>query len=94
MHSAAHGQSPQSDGAAVAKDPVCGMSVDPHGTLHHAEHLGRPYHFCSAGCRTKFVADPGRYLSGAGPVEPVREGAIYTCPMHPEIRRSGPGSCP
>jgi Cu+-exporting ATPase len=92
MHASAHRHEP---GATdKVKDPVCGMSVDPHTTRHHAEHLRRPYHFCSAGCRTKFVADPGSYLLGAGSVEPVPEGAIYTCPMHPEIRRSGPGSCP
>ena len=56
---------------------------------------GRTYYFCSAGCRTKFVADPARYL---GPkqahAEPVPAGTIYTCPMHPEIRQVGPGSCP
>ena len=44
-------------------DPVCGMSVDPRKTAHHAEHAGMPYHFCSSGCRTKFVSDPQRYLT-------------------------------
>src|SRR4051794_10391918 len=47
------------------KDPVCGMSVDPHTAKHRAEHGGRPYYFCSAGCRTKFLADPARYLDPA-----------------------------
>jgi Cu+-exporting ATPase len=47
----------------LVEDPVCGMSVDPHTTAHHANHLGRPYHFCSAGCRGKFIADPERYLT-------------------------------
>lgn len=76
-------------------DPVCGMSVDPHVTPHRAEHAGRPYHFCSAGCRTKFVADPLKYLDPASRVaEPVPEGAVYTCPMHPEVRQVGPGACP
>lgn len=76
-------------------DPVCGMAVDPHRTAHHADHLGRPYHFCSAGCRTKFIADPEAYLGGrVGATEPVPEGAIYTCPMHPEVRQQGPGACP
>ncbi|TPE62604.1 heavy metal translocating P-type ATPase [Sandaracinobacter neustonicus] len=92
MHASAHQHEP--DGISKVKDPVCGMSVDPHTTPHHADHLGRPYHFCSAGCRTKFVADPARYLAGKGSAEPVPEGAIYTCPMHPEIQRPGPGSCP
>jgi Cu+-exporting ATPase len=83
-------------GAHLATDPVCGMSVDPHTAAHRAEHAGRPYYFCSAGCRTKFVADPQKYLDPAAradePAPPP--GTIYTCPMHPEIRQVGPGSCP
>src|SRR5689334_21615768 len=75
-------------------DPVCGMTVDPHKTPHRAEHAGHPYYFCSAGCRTKFLADPTRYLGEAKEPESVPEGTIYTCPMHPEIRQVGPGSCP
>jgi Cu+-exporting ATPase len=74
-------------------DPVCGMSVDPHTAKHRAEHRGHAYYFCSAGCRTKFVSDPEKYLGTRSP-EPVAKGAIYTCPMHPEIRQIGPGSCP
>ncbi len=78
-------------------DPVCGMTVDPHRTKHRAEYGGRTYYFCSEGCRNKFSATPERYL-GAGSNEPVPtpvpEGTIYTCPMHPEIRQIGPGSCP
>ena len=78
------------------KDPVCGMTVDPAKTAHHAEHAGHAYHFCSAGCRTKFVAEPGRYLQAREPLraEAVAPGTIYTCPMHPQIRQPGPGSCP
>jgi Cu+-exporting ATPase len=87
----AHGS--QSVAESQAKDPVCGMSVDPHTTQHRAEHAGRTYYFCSGGCRTKFLADPERYLSPEA-AEPVRPDAIYTCPMHPEIRQVGPGSCP
>ncbi|HLF22055.1 MAG TPA: heavy metal translocating P-type ATPase, partial [Aestuariivirga sp.] len=81
----------------LAVDPVCGMSVDPHAAKHKADHGGRPYYFCSAGCRTKFIADPQKYLdpeAAKATVEPVPEGTIYTCPMHPEIRQVGPGSCP
>ncbi len=74
-------------------DPVCGMSVDPHTAKHRAEHRGHSYYFCSAGCRTKFVNDPQKYL-GNRELESVPEGTIYTCPMHPEIRQVGPGSCP
>src|SRR5215204_5347527 len=79
------------------KDPVCGMSVDPHTAKHRAEHVGQPYYFCSAGCREKFLADPARYVDPSVAAEeagPVPEGTIYTCPMHPEIRQVGPGSCP
>ena len=85
-----------SGGAALGvKDPVCGMDVDPHTTQYRADHAGRTYYFCSAGCRKKFVAEPARYLD---PKESQREAvapdAIYTCPMHPEVRQVGPGSCP
>jgi len=78
-----------------AKDPVCGMTVDAPTSRHRAEHGGKTWHFCSAGCRTKFVAEPERYL-GAAPAPPrqAAEGAIHTCPMHPEVRQVGPGACP
>ncbi|HVZ51473.1 MAG TPA: heavy metal translocating P-type ATPase, partial [Pseudolabrys sp.] len=71
----------------------CGMTVDPHTAKFRAEHHGHTYYFCAAGCRTKFIANPQKYLGEREP-EPVVEGAIYTCPMHPEIRQIGPGSCP
>jgi P-type Cu+ transporter len=74
-------------------DPVCGMTVNPHAAKHRADHHGRTYYFCSAGCRTKFVANPQKYL-GERQSDAVTEGTIYTCPMHPEIRQVGPGSCP
>ena len=83
----------QADETHLAKDPVCGMTVDPHTAKHRAEHAGRTYYFCRAGCREKFEADPERYL-GPRAEEPVPEGTVYTCPMHPEIRQVGPGSCP
>lgn len=83
-----------SDSAATVKDPVCGMSVDPTTTAHRASHGGQDYFFCSAGCRTKFIGDPMRYLNPRVEAEPAVPGAIYTCPMHPEIRQEGPGSCP
>jgi len=76
-------------------DPVCGMTVDPHTAEHRQAHNGRSYYFCSAGCGTKFAADPAKYLDrDQSAAAPVPEGAIYTCPMHPEIRQRGPGSCP
>ena len=79
--------------ALTVKDPVCGMNVDPHQTPHRHELRGQTYYFCSAGCRTKFAADPDRYLGDKAPT-PARPDAIYTCPMHPEVRQVGPGSCP
>ncbi len=76
------------------KDPVCGMTVTADSEHRH-EHEGHTHFFCSAGCRTKFAADPAKYL-GEAPRAPedVPEGTIYTCPMHPEIEQIGPGSCP
>lgn len=66
-HNHGHVHDHAHDHAAVArddthkvKDPVCGMMVDPHTTEHKAEHAGRPYYFCSAGCRAKFLAEPER----------------------------------
>jgi P-type Cu+ transporter len=76
-----------------AIDPVCGMAVDPHTAKHRADYRGHTYYFCAAGCCTKFVADPQKYLGEQLP-EQVVEGATYTCPMHPEIRQVGPGACP
>jgi Cu+-exporting ATPase len=75
-------------------DPVCGMSVDPATSKHRHEHHGETFHFCSAGCRTKFAADPAKYLDKREPEPVLPAGTIYTCPMHPEIRQVGPGSCP
>ncbi len=76
-------------------DPVCGMTVDPATSKHRADHGGTTFHFCSAGCRAKFVAAPETYLQpkAAAPA-PANPGALYTCPMHPQIRQVGPGSCP
>ena len=81
--------------AAAATDPVCGMTVDPATAAHKTDHEGRTHYFCSAGCKAKFQATPAVYLgAGAKAAQPVAAGVIYTCPMHPEIRQQGPGSCP
>ena len=81
--------------AGDVKDPVCGMTIDPHTANHRYAHNGYPYYFCSSGCREKFIADAARYLQAeARAVQPLPAGTIYTCPMHPEIRQPGPGSCP
>ena len=79
---------------AKARDPVCGMSVDPATSPHRFDYDGKAFHFCSAGCRTKFAADPQAYLDKNPPKPDVPEGTIYTCPMHPQIRQVGPGNCP
>jgi Cu+-exporting ATPase len=71
------------------------MTVDPASTKHRVEHGGAVYHFCGASCAVKFAADPAKYLKPSEAVPPgAPKGTIYTCPMHPEIRRSEPGSCP
>jgi len=82
--------------SAPAKDPVCGMWVDPATANHKAEHRGATFYFCSARCRERFVAEPARYLGDSThpPPKPASSGAVYTCPMHPEIRQSDPGHCP
>jgi len=79
----------------TSSDPVCGMTVKLPSTHHH-EHGGETYHFCCAGCRTKFSADPGHYLRGEHRNVPAAvEGASsYTCPMDPEIVQDEPGTCP
>ena len=74
------------------RDPVCGMAVKPESP-HVMELDGIRYRFCSAQCKTKFDAEPARYRSPL-PVETAAPGTEYTCPMHPEIRQVGPGTCP
>jgi len=81
----------------VLTDPICGMTVDPQEAAGKFEHGGRTYYFCSTHCLEKFRADPEKYLSGRAAEEEEEEappGAIYTCPMHPEVRQRGPGVCP
>ena len=81
--------------AAKVRDPVCGMMVDPATGTHHASHAGTNYHFCSAGCRSKFIADPEKYLQPTpDPAASEPAGTIWTCPMHPEVRQDHPGNCP
>jgi Cu+-exporting ATPase len=78
-----------------SKDPVCGMSVDPHTAEHRSEHAGKTWYFCSSGCKSKFNDAPEKYLGDKSEQEePVAPGTMFTCPMHPEIRQQGPGDCP
>jgi Cu+-exporting ATPase len=96
-HSGCCAQSSVAGGGAAATDPVCGMTVDLSKTAHHAGYQGEEFHFCSARCREKFVAEPSKYVVKglfSRDEEAVAAGAIYTCPMHPEIRQPGPGTCP
>ena len=77
-----------------AKDPVCGMDVDPASSAGSVTHQGRAYHFCSTWCRDRFAADPGAFLqAGAGGGDASAQ-VEHTCPMHPEVRQPGPGTCP
>lgn len=83
----------------AVKDPVCDMGVDPHATEHRSEHDGRTYYFCSAHCKATFDDNPSEYVDAThtpSQTNSAAEGETveYTCPMHPEIRQSGPGSCP
>ncbi|MBS0199191.1 MAG: heavy metal translocating P-type ATPase [Proteobacteria bacterium] len=96
VKSCCSGKNLHAETAALATDPVCGMQVDPAITAHHATHAGHEHHFCSARCKDKFIADPSRYLEpqAASAVIEMPAGTIYTCPMHPEIRQEGPGTCP
>jgi len=80
--------------AHTVKDPVCGMTVDPDTAAHHLDHDGSTYYFCAQRCKEKFQADPQRYLEPQPAPSPALAGAIYTCPMHPEVQQVGPGHCP
>lgn len=93
-HQHNHHSDPHRDEHAV-KDPVCGMSVDPHTTEHRSQQGGKTWYFCSSRCKSRFEEDPDQYLGEKQKrEEPVAPGAMYTCPMHPEIRQQGPGDCP
>src|SRR5579883_86955 len=85
---------PTQSGGARTIDPVCGMTVDPTATPYRAQHHGVGYFFCNAGCRTKFVAAPAKYLAPTAPTSALPPGTTWTCPMHPEIVRDAPGACP
>lgn len=90
---------PRHNHGSPLKDPVCGMAVTADSPHQH-EHAGKPYYFCSAHCKGKFIAEPQSYLQPtqpvAGPSAAPRDisGSVYTCPMHPEIRQDQPGHCP
>ncbi|NUQ17438.1 MAG: heavy metal translocating P-type ATPase [Sphingomonas sp.] len=98
-------QADNRDHRGIETDPVCGMKVEPSKTPYRYDLGGTVYYFCRAGCLEKFKADPDRYLNtptedpavsspAMGALPEAAEGAVWTCPMHPEIRRDRPGSCP
>jgi Cu+-exporting ATPase len=70
------------------------MKVNRATAKHHCDHAGQVFYFCSNRCREKFSADPGAYLRPKSAQPAVPPGTLYTCPMHPEVRQVGPGSCP
>src|SRR6187551_1170599 len=82
--------------ALLHVDPVCGMAVDPARAAATVERDGQTYYFCGRGCAERFKADPDSFLKpkATEPLPPAPAGTEYTCPMHPEIVRNGPGSCP
>ena len=83
-------------GAKTATDPVCGMQVEMREDARSREYGGETFWFCSEGCQTKFDADPYFYASGNAQKteQKATPGTQWTCPMHPEIVRDEPGSCP
>jgi P-type Cu+ transporter len=89
--------------ASQSLDPVCGMVVFRTATTSRAEHNGQSYYFCCTGCKTTFLADPAQFVhptakpapsTPSSPSVSAAPGAIYTCPMHPQVRRDDPGNCP
>ena len=103
-------EQPRTASSSSVLDPVCGMGVDPATAEHHAGHGGRTFHFCSAHCKRRFESDPDSFVhdepehqhhhaehheSRHATVTAQKDEVVqYRCPMHPEIRRDNPGSCP
>ena len=90
-----HSNSAAPDLSKTATDPVCGMKVDPKNAKGGmSNHDSKTYYFCNPKCKIKFDQDPPSYLEGKIAQTPVIVGAEYTCPMHPEVKKIGPGNCP
>jgi P-type Cu+ transporter len=103
VHEHPHEHAPPPPGEERVKDPVCGMLVSPGVAKWKLLHEGATYYFCNPRCAERFRADPAKYLPGAAPAVPVApappiapaaKGVDYLCPMHPEVVRGEPGSCP
>src|SRR5690606_8969013 len=89
-----HHHAPAEATGGMAKDPVCGMDVNPATAKHVREYEGETYYFCNPRCAEKFEADPERYLNPSDEPEEAPAGTLWTCPMDPEIVREEPGACP
>lgn len=94
-HSCCGGGKTKTTGTKTHRDPVCGMMVEEGKEAGKLSHQGHEHYFCSKGCLKKFEDDPESYLEGKKPAPAkASKGAVYTCPMHPEVEQIGPGSCP
>ncbi|MES2699119.1 MAG: heavy metal translocating P-type ATPase [Pseudomonadota bacterium] len=95
-HSSRHYGNAAGEHPTFVIDPVCGMTVAPDKTVHHAHHSGQDYHFCSSSCLARFKNNPDHWIKPMSkpPAGAVPAGAVWTCPMHPEIRQDHPGPCP
>ncbi len=90
------------NGSSNVKDPVCGMQFPAEKAAGKLEHEGQTYYFCNPGCLEKFRLSPQDYLGSKDSSAPPKSaevrinetGAIYTCPMDPEVRQDHPGPCP
>ncbi len=91
-HMSEHSHAPVAGAAHI--DPVCGMTVDPAHAAGTSEYDGQTIYFCSSGCKVKFDADPAKYVGGGKKPEVKSTSGEWTCPMHPEVVRDAPGSCP
>ncbi len=94
---AGHSHAPPPGGEDRVVDPVCGMTVDPKAAKGGSHtHQGKTYYFCNPKCRTRFAAEPEKFLAPTPEPEPVEAppGTVWICPMDPEVRQDHPGACP
>ena len=80
--------------AIPIKDPVCGMNVEPESAKGRSDFQGKTFFFCSTKCKGKFDLNPDQYTTVSKSSAKIQDSVEYTCPMHPQIRQIGPGSCP
>src|SRR5262245_57341752 len=100
-HERVRSEAPDEHTSHACIDPVCGMSVEPVHAAGTYVHHGETYYFCSQSCLDRFAAAPEQFTGTTTDGPPQRtpapatgDAAEYTCPMHPEVRQTGPGSCP